>query len=175
MNLRKRVFLTAALTLLAAAAGAQERHLGPHVHGQATVGISIEGPELALQLSLPGHDAVGFEHPPGSATETAALAHAKQVLQAGKWIDVPRVASCKLASANVVANGFDGAAAAGGHADFDVDYHFQCAQPDKLNALDLRLVDAFSSVQKIVVSVIAANGSQEQILERGMVRVDLAQ
>jgi hypothetical protein len=175
MKLRKRVLLAAVFMLVALPAGAEERHLGAHVHGQATVGVSIEGPQFDLQLSLPGHDAVGFEHPPGSAEETRTLAHAKQVLRSAKWIEPPQAAGCKLQQANVVANGFDGAAAPGGHADFDVDYRFQCAQADKLNAVDLRLVDAFPSVQKVVVDVISATGSQQQILERGVVRVDLGQ
>jgi hypothetical protein len=175
MKLRKRVLLASAFIVTAVTAHAEERHLGPHVHGQATVGVSIEGPEVDVQLSLPGHDAVGFEHPPGSTDESKALSHAKQTLQSGKWFEAPRAADCKLLRANVVANGFDGAAAAGGHADFDVDYRFQCAQPGKLDGVIVRLVDAFPSVQKVVVAVISAAGSHQQILEHGAMRVDLGQ
>lgn len=152
-------------SLVSAATGATERHLGPHVHGQASVNVSTEAHALAVELSLPGHDAVGFEHAPGSAAETRALDEALSSLRGARWIQLPAAAGCRIVSTTVAPHGFGGASEPGGHADFDASYRFDCVHPDRLDRLDVLLIHAFPSVQKVVVDVITSEGSTEQVLE----------
>lgn len=149
-------FLFSAMTTLASAA---ERQLGPHVHGQATVNVSAEGSALDVELSLPGHDAVGFEHPPASAAESAALAKATATVDMAAWLQPSGAAACTLATHSVQANGYGAVREPGGHADFDATYHFQCLHPGQLRTLDIRLIQAFPSVQKVVVNTITDEGS----------------
>lgn len=173
MSRRNPLFVLVALVLASGASTAAVRHLGAHVHGQATVDIAVDQSHLQVGLHLPGHDAVGFEHPPASAAERKAFDHAMAVLKAGRWIEPSREASCRLRKADVSAPGLEGEAT-GGHADMQATYDFDCASAVKLAAVDLRLVEAFPSVQRIVADVISAQGSAEQVLEHGVVRVDIA-
>ncbi|ERR1700754_2893416 len=163
------------LALLPMTAGAQERHLGPHVHGQASVNISIDADAMEVQVSLPGHDAVGFEHPPGSPQERAAVEKATALLNAAAWLVPVPAADCALMSAKVSPHGFGQAAEAGGHADFDAEYRFSCRHIAQLDHMDVRLVSAFPTVQKVVVNLITAAGSSQQPLEGTATRVDVQQ
>jgi hypothetical protein len=172
MNMSMLVF-PFLLALLPAAAGAEERHLGPHVHGQASVNLSVEADALDVQLSLPGHDAVGFEHPPGSAQEHTTLDKALATLRSATWLVPAPDALCALSSATVSPHGFGGAAEPGGHADFDAVYHFTCRAAARLDHVDVRLASAFPTVQKIVVDTIGASGSNQQTLQGSASRVEL--
>lgn len=174
MTSRTFRFAILSLLLCTTMAMAEERHLGPHVHGQASLNLSVDGSTVQGELSIPGHDAVGFEHPAGSADERKAVTHARDVLTRAAWFQPSASAQCKLTGAKVQANGFDGAAAPGGHADFDADYTFHCDAVDKLDHVDVRLADAFPGLQKIVVDIVTGAGANQQVLERGVVRVDIA-
>jgi len=167
--------LSSLLLLTSMAATAEERHLGPHVHGQASVNVSIDAREMDVAASLPGHDAVGFEHPPGSPAEQAAVDKAIATLNQPTWFVVPAAAHCTLASAKVSPHGFGGAAEPGGHADFDATYHYTCNTPGQLDHLDVRLASVFPSVQKVVVNLITAAGSNQQTLDGTTTRVDIQQ
>lgn len=171
MGMRRWVVLGG--LLVAGVAGAEVRHLGAHVHGRATVDISVEGNAVAAELALAGHDAVGFEHPPGTPAEQSALAHAKAQLQSGRWLEAARGADCHIDETHVDAHGFDSTVTAGAHADLHADYRMVCAHPDKLDAFDVRLVESFPSLQAVVVNVLSANGSRQQVLDPGVVRVDV--
>ena len=171
----RSVSLIAALTLVAGSAMAEQRHLGPHVHGQATVDVSVDGPTLQVALSIPGHDAVGFEHPPTNLEQAQALSAARAKLNAGTWLVPAAAAGCRTTSTKVVGDGFEPTAKPGGHGDFDVTYVLTCAKPDRLDALDVRLVEAFPSVQHIVTNIVTANGSTQVTLDRTTTKVALAQ
>jgi len=172
MKLRTSCFL--ALALVAGHAAAEERHLGPHVHGQATLQVSVDGSTLAVGLSIPGHDAVGFEHPPTSAEQTATLAKATETLRGGTWLVPVAAAGCKAPPARVVADGFDASAKPGAHGDFDVTYQFTCANPEQLASLEVGLFKAFPALQRVVVDIVGANGAAEQILDHTTTQVTLS-
>jgi hypothetical protein len=166
------IALTFAVT--SAAVHAEQRHLGPHVHGQATLQLSVEGPAMDVSLSIPGHDAVGFEHPPTTADQTATLTNARDVLQRGAWLQPVATAGCSAPPAKVVADGFDANAKPGGHGDFDVTYRFTCSSPDRLNSLEVGLFKAFPTLQRVVVDIVTASGATEQVLDRPMTHVTLS-
>ena len=172
--MKLRTLMSLALALVTGGVAAEERHLGPHVHGQATLQVSLEGPTMAVGLSIPGHDAVGFEHPPANAGQTLALAKARQTLQSGSWLAPVAAAACKAPAAKVVADGFDKDAKPGGHGDFDVTQQFSCANPQQLDALDVGLFQAFPALQRVVVDIVTANGATQQILDRPATRVTLS-
>ena len=167
------VFLAVACSIaVVAPVLSAERHLGAHVHGQAKVDVAIDGDHLQIGLHLPGHDAVGFEHPPGNDVEKRTLSHALATLKAARWLEPAKPAGCRLLTAAVSAPALQGTST-GGHADVDATYDFRCTDMAKLDALDIRLVEAFPSIQRIVVDVVSSSGGGEQVLERGVVRVDI--
>jgi hypothetical protein len=173
MNLRTVPFLLV-LALAAGRLPAEERHLGPHVHGQATLQVSSEGPTLVVALSIPGHDAVGFEHPPATTEQAQALAKARETLRVGKWLVPAGGANCTAPPAKVVADGFDANAKPGGHGDFDVTYQFTCAAPARLDAIEVGLFAPFPALQRVVVDIVTANGATQQVLDRPMTHVTLS-
>jgi len=172
--MKLRLSYLVALALATGRVNAEERHLGPHVHGQATVEVSSEGSTLEVDLSLPGHDAVGFEHPPATPGQVRALGKARDVLLGGTWLQPADAAGCKVSSARLVDDGFDANAKPGAHGDFDVSYRFTCATPGRLDAMEVGLFKAFATLQRVVVDVVAANGATEQLLDRPATHVALS-
>src|SRR5690606_41217224 len=75
-----QTLLASGIVMLAAAAQAEDvsRELGPHVHGQGTLAVAIEGNNVQIEFVAPGMDIVGFEHKADTARQkravTAALA-----------------------------------------------------------------------------------------------------
>jgi hypothetical protein len=172
--MKLRTLLAVSLALVTGSVVAEERHLGPHVHGQATLQVSLDGPTMAIGLSIPGHDAVGFEHPPANPEQALALANARGVLQGGTWLVPVGAAACKAPPATVVADGFDKNAKPGGHGDFDVTSEFTCANPRQLDVLEVGLFKAFPALQRVVVDIVTASGATQQILDRPATRVMLS-
>src|SRR5690606_30969246 len=90
--------------LAAAAAQAEDVHreLGPHVHGQGTLAVAIEGNNVQMELVAPGMDIVGFEHEADTARQkravTAALADLREPLQ---LFELPDTAGCAVTSVDV--------------------------------------------------------------------------
>ncbi len=63
-------------TLIAAAAPAiseEKRELGAHAHGHGALNIAVDGDVLALELTAPGFDIVGFEYVAQSDQDKAAI------------------------------------------------------------------------------------------------------
>ena len=75
--------LAAAAFILVSPALADEvehRQLGPHVHGQGTLDIAIEGKKISMDLVAPGMDIVGFEHIATTDAQKQAVEKAKAKL-----------------------------------------------------------------------------------------------
>ena len=172
MKLRLSYLL--AVAPIAVQVNAEQRHLGPHVHGQATLEVSSEASTLVVDLSLPGQDAVGFEHPPSTPEQARVLDRARVVLLGGTWLQPVDAAGCEASSAHLVVDGFDANAKSGAHGDFDVTYRFTCATPGRLDAIEVDLFKAFPTLQRVVVDVVATNGATEQVLDRPMTHVALS-
>jgi len=148
-----------------------------HVHGQANLGVAIDGETLTLMLESPTDSLVGFEHAPGSDLERAAVARMKETLEQADKLFLPTAAAeCRLASVelhSLLLDGEDGpepAHEAGheddehegheGHADLDGDFTFRCAHPEQLHDLEVRLFDAFPRLKKVKVAVVAPQGQK---------------
>src|SRR6185312_12056972 len=97
--------LVSAAFLLALPAFADEaphRQLGPHVHGQGTLDIAIEGKKVEMELVAPGMDIVGFEHVASTNDQKAAVEKAKAKLtDVLSVFKLPAVAKCKAETSNV--------------------------------------------------------------------------
>jgi hypothetical protein len=69
-----RLLPPAALCLAPLPLAAHEtRQMDAHVHGTGALQIAIEGTTVAMEITVPGADIVGFEHAPGSDDERAAI------------------------------------------------------------------------------------------------------
>jgi hypothetical protein len=182
MSITTRLILAACTTALMALPVASiarvEREHGAHVHGITTIDIAQDGKQLSIGFEMPGINAVGYEHPPHSASEQAQLDAALKILRApADWL-VPNVeARCKVTKVEVTPNGFaSGASAAGSgqgpddqspehheHADIDVGYQFVCDAPLNLRSIDLRLIERFPGTHEVRVNVVSANGQAQEV------------
>jgi len=166
------------------AADAEHRHHGPHVHGEATLNIGLDGQMLLIGLEAPGMSLLGFERPPRDDAERALYDHVLDVLhRPDSWLTLPPAAACALDSADVTANGFRAHGAAADdqehdahheHADFDVTYRFSCHVPLAVRTIDVTLIDQFPSLHKINVDLVLSDRQGSQVLLPGSKTVSLS-
>ncbi len=96
-----RIFVPAILLIATAASTtAETRQLGAHVHGEGTLNIAFDGARIAMELSAPGADIVGFEHAAKTAEDRAAIDDAVAALaQPLSLVTFPEAAGCSVTEA----------------------------------------------------------------------------
>ena len=145
------------LVSLAIPATAAEKH----VHGAGKLNVAIEGDAVSIELSAPADDIVGFEHPAISPEDKATVAKALAALKDGAGLFVfPAAAGCRLEDAKVE-SGLLAEAKPGtgdGHADFDADYRFRCAQPGKIDGIETKFFARFPKARELDVQAVTPKG-----------------
>ena len=84
------------------------RQHGAHVHGEATGNLSLDDERLRLELTIPGVNLVGFEHPPRDEAQSAALSATLEHLNAATWVRTHGAGRCEVVSVNAHTHGFSG-------------------------------------------------------------------
>lgn len=131
----------------------EHRELGAHVHGAASMNLVFENSLLNITMSIPGMDAVGFEHPAASADEQAILQQALQYLQNPDVLFLlSQRADCHLMNGTVETALLNKEVKSGAHADVDISYQWQCKKPDELKQVSVQLFTHFAHLQKIQAS-----------------------
>jgi hypothetical protein len=190
--MRIESWITGALAMLATCgAGAEERReLGAHEHGHSTLNIAIEGTEVAMELSAPGVDIVGFEHEAESAQDKEAVAAAEAKLADPlSLFAMPAEAQCTVQTATVAIEGEehhedeadhdDGeeheaeAEHAAEHNEFHAEYQLACAEPDELGMIRFGYFEAFPDAMEVEVNVITEKGQSSFEVERDAPTLDL--
>jgi hypothetical protein len=164
------------LALFAAApAAAQVRQLGPHVHGLADLGIAVDGNTVEIELQSAATDIIGFESPPATPDQQAAVVHAQQVMANPLALFlVPKEAGCTTlsadahqvlldnpaspAGANLAQGTLGGYVAQASHSNFVADYQLSCTRPGAIATIGFAFFDVFPSTQLIHVTVLSDRG-----------------
>lgn len=104
--------LPAAILLACAPAIAQVEHQhGAHVHGVAQATLVVADGTLALELTVPGMDLVGFEHAPRDDGQQARIDAALATLEAtAQWLAFEPAGSCVVVQADAHTHGYAAAA-----------------------------------------------------------------
>ena len=164
-----------ALALSAALIGAAQA-AGAHQHGVAKLEVAADGNSLTVTLDTPLDNLLGFERGPRTDAERKAVQAMAQRLRNAATLLVPAAAAgCQLQgvdlASDVIAPALLAAApapaaapaapaAAGGHADLEASFRFQCAQPQALKSLDVAgLFQAYPRL-KLLDAALAAPGVQ---------------
>lgn len=135
-----------------------------HVHGVASLSVSVEGSELRVLLDAPLDVLVGFERAPRTDAERHALQRARRQLAAFGLLRPNAEAEC---SQQPAAAPEGGAVRSGqGHADIEHELVFRCARPGQLHSVDVGLFDAFARLQRIDAVVVTAAGQSRRSLQR---------
>ncbi len=155
-----------AIAVFAASIACQAHAAEPHVHGQATLDVAVEGQVLAIALASPLDNVFGFERLPRTDAERARVRQAIASLRDGAALFLPSPdADCRLEAAQVhfgaLHHGLTGEGEAPRgkpqaehqHADLDADYRFRCARPEALRSLEVRVFRVFPGVNRIAAQL----------------------
>jgi hypothetical protein len=170
----------------ALAAQAQHRQLGPHVHGQGTLDIAIEGKKVEMELVAPGMDIVGFEHIPSTDDQKAAVEKAKKKLtDVLSVFKLPAAAKCKADSANVESrkethqpgekdpDAAEESLPGHEHSEFHATYTITCEAPESLTGVDTVYFTNFAGAQLLNVNVTTSKGQTQAQMTRAKPTLDL--
>lgn len=81
---------------------ASDREQGAHVHGVGQMNLAIEGKEVEIELTAPGADIVGFEHPADTEADRKTLDAAVERLEKGLALfKFPEAARCEIEGAEI--------------------------------------------------------------------------
>jgi hypothetical protein len=139
-----------------------------HVHGVGKLDVALDGRTLSLHLDSPLVNLIGFEHAANSTKDRqSAQDMAKTLQQAAKLFVTDAAAGCQLSQVKLVSAALEPAllgqpasakstapADHDGHADLDADFVFQCAAPERLQQIDVKLFDAFKGFLSIDVQLV---------------------
>lgn len=156
------------LAALALAAGAMAQP-ALHEHGVAELLAVRQGPMLLLQMKGPAATFLGFERLPASEAERQVLRAGLKQLEAGRLLfRTPREAGCEMVSASVATPllealqpGADTAPATlEDHAGIFASYRFRCAEPERVDALEVRVFRFFTGTQEIRAETVGPSGGR---------------
>lgn len=165
---------------------AKHRQLGPHVHGQGTLDIAIEGNKIEMELIAPGMDIVGFEHVASTDEQKAAVEKAKAKLTDVLTVfELPIAAQCKADAANVESrkethqpgekdDDDDDKPGAPQHSEFHATYTITCQAPENLTGLQTVYFSNFAGAQLLNVNVTTSKGQTQAQMTRDKPILDLA-
>lgn len=159
-----------------------------HVHGVATLDVTIEARTLTLRFATPLDNLLGFEREPRNESERGAVRRMADTLYRAKRLFVPspaarcRVTDLKLASPVLgpglleawkhgISVGFGsghqhkhGNDHQEGHAELTDDVMFRCVNAVALDGLEVRLFDRFARLRRIDVQIIGPRGQSAATL-----------
>ncbi|MFA5955421.1 DUF2796 domain-containing protein [Hyphomicrobium sp.] len=172
------------VALPALAEEAAHRQLGPHVHGQGTLDIAIEGNKIEMELIAPGMDIVGFEHVASTDDQKAAVEKAKAKLaDVLNVFKLPDAAKCKTETANVEnrkethqpgeKDDDDDKPGEPQHSEFHATYTITCGAPDSVTGMETAYFTDFAGGQLLNVNVTTTKGQTQAQMTRAKPTLDL--
>lgn len=163
--------LPLALAPLAVQADTRHAHasLASHQHGAAELDVAVDGRDLLLEWRSPAANLLGFEHAPRSAVQRQRVTEVRAALGEGERLfGLPAAAACSLAETNLdgallaaAEKSHDHDQAGAAHSDVKAAYRFVCAQPERLDALELAgLFARFPATETLRVQLIGPSGQR---------------
>jgi hypothetical protein len=134
--------------LLIALASGPAHAAGAHVHGVANLQVGVEGNRLALDLTGPLEDFVGFEHAPRDEKQHAAVRRMAEGLQKELLFVPAAAAQCTRTAASHEIRSIDKR-----HAELVARIEFRCERPGSLSGLEVNLFDTYAHVKRVDVQV----------------------
>ena len=162
-----------------------------HFHGVIQLGIVIEDGTVAVSLTAPLSDVIGFEHEPENEDQIKVAEQAAVLLtDANAMFALPEAAQCEASEVSVDGPQYIRLPVAGegehhsdhidshhshddepshdGHSDIVASYQWTCEDARALDSLELRFADEFANIETVEIQIITATGTQ-LISEEGRV------
>ena len=169
--------LLASAALVAAPFALQAQSQPAHVHGQIKLDVVVDGPTVVVTMESPLDNFVGFERAPRNDDEKKTVDEAVAKLRAADTLfAIDPAGNCKLGPVNLQspALGLGQAAAAdaaGGHADLDATFAFNCTNATAVKYIDVSLFTAFKGLRQIDVQIASPKGQFQRALKRPNTRL----
>jgi len=152
-----------------------------HTHGDATLGIALEGKTLTIELDSPLYNILGFEHVAETAEQKAAAEKAETRLATGASLfTFNSEAGCSPNADNISVDlGADdhddehGDEHGESHKDVILTYEYTCQRPDNLNSVSVGLFEHFQNLTELDLVFLGPNTQKQVELSADRTRVDL--
>jgi hypothetical protein len=172
METMKHLWTSALLACSAISMQAMAHEPGAHVHGVATLQVTLEQDSLTFALESPLANLLGFEHAPRNDKQKQAVQRMADTLRHPETLfAMPSAAQCAPGPVQLESSalqlGVDGkgdAAQDDGHADIDADMSFRCRVPAALTSFDVKLFDAFPGIRQLNVQMVGPHGQSAATL-----------
>jgi len=148
-----------------------------HVHGQATVQVTIDGARLMVTFDSALDNLLGFESAPrNDAQRRLASALATRLRQVESVVLPGAEADCKPNGVRLHAPVLAGTAAhdsnspsasaadTGDHGNMTATYIFECAKPQALRGIEFKLFEGFPRLQRVTAQLAGPRGQSQQRL-----------
>jgi hypothetical protein len=173
------LLLTAGVVKVGWAEEFEQHHA--HEHGKITLNVALDGPQLLIELDAPAVNVVGFEHPPHTDTERAAVRHAAQLLHSGSGlIGLPALAACQLLQTELTEPKWEPEQPAHGkeaeaeeHADYEARLTYRCSHPEKLGWFEPWLLGKLLGVTEARIDLITPGGQRSESATDPHARIQL--
>jgi|GEM_PF-2205249 len=145
--------------------------LGAHVHGAAHLAIALEkNNKIALDLSMPGDTAVGFEHAPKNAEQTLKIRDTEDLFRKrfSELVQLPTSASCTWGNPKVEID-----STTAGHSTWDIQIFAVCAKPLAGHVLAMGFGKHFPAMKDLDVSILASDFQKKIEVPKGTGSVSL--
>ncbi len=146
-----------------------ERDHDAHEHGHSSLALAIENNTIQLEFSSPAINIVGFEHAPSTKEDKEKVTSAEKRLKDGAALFVFNPESaCKLSSSVIESEllalkddhhddheeHHASDEESDSHSEFKAEYHFECQNIAKLSYIDVKLIEAFPTIEEIETQII---------------------
>ncbi|MDP3330630.1 MAG: DUF2796 domain-containing protein [Methylococcaceae bacterium] len=143
--------------------------LGAHVHGVATLQVTVDAKVLSLSFSSPLDNLLGFEHKARNQAEVKQVQNMINQFYKSNLFAPSKAAQCKLQTINLeslVIKKKPQAASAkphdheeeAGHADLDAEMVYLCNDIKNLRDLQVNLFKAFPNLHQLNVEIVSSRG-----------------
>jgi hypothetical protein len=174
--LRKNVTNLSFILILTLAASAEAAE-PVHEHGVGHINITVEKKDVEIELTVPGADAVGFEHAASSDKEKKAVSKADKALRnVTRIIKLSSDAECRVEEVEVSSGLLGDSKETSSsphkhkaesknedkgievHAEFTAHYHFHCEYPANLRGAQVGFFSMFPSAHELEAKWITPQG-----------------
>jgi hypothetical protein len=166
------LLLTLMLLICPGVALAQQPH-GAHQHGVAQLAVALDGGSLRIEFDTPLDNLVGFERRPRNPKEQQALADADLTLhQVELLFALPAAAACTVRQVLLTwpwplhTTTAQPAKADHRHSELEAVYVLDCAHPQALTAIDIKLFDVFPRLRTLRTESATDLGQKAVTLDR---------
>ena len=147
----------------------KKRHHKAHSHGEGKLNLATEDNELSIEIVVPGHDIVGFEHKPKTDAQKKKVSDAVKALKnMSANIELPKEAGCTPNEEAEVEVELDG-----DHSEFEIEYEYNCKKISELSFVNVLTFDKFKGMKKLKAQGVTGSGQHSKTLTPTASKFDL--